>query len=174
MISSPAWREQPSHNVVKSFSPIRTSNLLASLGIALKHRPNTTATYTAPEVRRKIAPKLPPATTGKFKPEPILQEAEYQHILDVIDGMVKVMERSPKAFRNIDEEVLRTHFLVQLNGHYEGGATGETFNYEGKTDILIRSEDRNIFIAECKFWGGPAKLTETLDQLLGLFVLARF
>jgi hypothetical protein len=62
---------------------------------------------------------------------------------------------------------LRTHFLVQLNGHYEGQATGETFNYQGKTDILIRSGDRNIFVGECKFWGGPAKLTETIDQLLG-------
>jgi hypothetical protein len=110
---------------------------------------------------------MPPATTGSFKPEPILEEAEYQHILDVIDGMVKVMERSPKAFHGIDEEALRTHFLVPLNGHYEGQATGETFNYQGKTDIMIRSGDPNIFIAECKFWDGPAKLTEAIDQLLG-------
>jgi hypothetical protein len=142
-------------------------SLVAGLGIALKRRPGTATTYTAPEVKRKIAPKLPPASTGTFKPEPILEEAEYQHILDVIEGMVRVMERSPKAFHGIDEEALRTHFLVQLNGHYEGEATGETFNYQGKTDILIRSGDRNIFIAECKFWNGPAKLTETVDQLLG-------
>jgi hypothetical protein len=142
-------------------------NLVAGLGIALKHRPGTATTYTAPDVKRKIAPKLPPATAGAFKPEPTLEEAEYQHILDVIESMVRVMERSPKAIHNIDEEGLRTHFLVQLNGHYEGQATGETFNYQGKTDILIRSGDRNIFIAECKFWHGPAKLTETIDQLLG-------
>jgi len=81
--------------------------------------------------------------------------------------MVKVMERSPKAFDGLDEEGIRSHFLVQLNGHYEGQATGETFNYQGKTDILIRSGDRNIFIAECKFWGGPQMLTQTIDQLLG-------
>jgi hypothetical protein len=146
---------------------LANQNLVAGLGIPLKRRPGTTGTYTAPEVKRKIAPKMPPATTGAFKPEPILEEAEYEHILDVIEGMVKVMERSPKAFHDIDEEALRTHFLVQLNGHYEGQATGETFNFQGKTDILIRSGDRNIFIAECKFWSGPAKLTETLDQLLG-------
>ena len=81
--------------------------------------------------------------------------------------MAHVLERSPKAFYNLDEEGLRTHFLVQLNGHYEGQATGETFNFHGKTDILVRSGDRNIFIAECKFWGGPAKLTDTIEQLLG-------
>ena len=114
-------------------------------------------TYTAPQVRRKIAPKMPPSTSGTFKPEPILEEAEYQHILEVIESMVKVMERSPKDFHHINEETLRSHFLVQLNGQYEGQATGETFNSHGKTDILVRSDDRNIFIAECKFWGGPLR-----------------
>jgi hypothetical protein len=54
-----------------------------------------------------------------------------------------------------------------LNGRFEGAATGETFNYEGKTDILVRVDGRNIFIAECKFWSGPKAYLETIDQLLG-------
>ena len=45
----------------------------------------------------------------------------------------------------MDEEALRSHFLVQLNGHYEGQATGETFNYEGKTDILIPVGEKKYF-----------------------------
>jgi hypothetical protein len=142
-------------------------NMMAGLGIPLKRREGEAITFAAPEVRRKLAPKLPPVTPGAYKPEPILEEAEYQHILEVIESMVKVMERSPRVFHDADEEALRTHFLVQLNGHYEGQATGETFNYQGKTDILIRSGDQNIFIAECKVWGGPAKLTESIDQLQG-------
>ncbi len=93
--------------------------------------------------------------------------AEYEHILDILSNMVLVIERSPGAFKAMKEEELRQHFLVQLNGQYEGQATGETFNFEGKTDILIRAEGRNIFIAECKFWRGPKTLTETIDQLLG-------
>jgi hypothetical protein len=56
---------------------------------------------------------------------------------------------------------------VALNGQYEGKATGETFNSEGKTDILIRVEGRNIFIAECKFWTGSDGLLKAIDQLLG-------
>jgi hypothetical protein len=84
---------------------------------------------------------MPPATSGPFKPEPILEETEYQHILDVIESMVKVMERSPKAFHSIDEEALRTHFIVQLNGHYEGQATGETFNYHRISLYLRHKED---------------------------------
>jgi hypothetical protein len=89
---------------------LSNQNLVAALGIPLKRRPGSIGTYTAPEVKRRIVPKMPPATTGAFKPEPVLEEAEYQHILDVIDNMVKVMERSPKAFHHIDEEALRMHF----------------------------------------------------------------
>lgn len=146
---------------------LANQNLVAELGIPLKRRPGNAISYPARELKRKIVPHLPPATAGEFRPEPALEEEAYQHILTVIEGMVKVMERSPKAFHDIDEESLRTHFLVQLNGHYEGQATGETFNYQGKTDILVRSGDRNIFIAECKFWDGPAALSKTIDQLLG-------
>ena len=32
---------------------------------------------------------------------------------------------------------------------------------------MIRTEGKNIFIAECKFWTGPSGLSEALDQLLG-------
>jgi len=67
----------------------------------------------------------------------------------------------------MEEEDLRTHFLVQLNGQYEGQATGETFNAEGKVDILVRVDGKNIFIAECKFWDGPDSLTKALNQVLG-------
>ena len=143
-------------------------NLVSGLGIPLKRRPDHAKSFPAPEVRRKMAPVMPAATSGTYKPEPTLEEAEYQHILEILENMVHVMERSPGAFHAIDEEALRTLFLVSLNSHYEGQATGETFNLiREKTDILIRSDDRNIFIAECKFWGGPAMLTDTIDQLLG-------
>ena len=146
---------------------LANQSLVASLGFKLKQRDDSPKTYRAPEVRRKITPKRPQASSMPYKPEPALDDADYEHILGVIENMVQVMERSPAAFSTMDEESLRSHFLVQLNGHYEGQATGETFNYEGKTDILIRSEGKNIFIAECKYWSGPKTLIETIDQLLG-------
>ncbi len=146
---------------------LSNQELVASLGFALKERKDATKTYVSPEVRRKILPILPPASNAPYKPEPILSNDDYEHIINVIQNMAQVMERSPSAFTSINEEALRSHFLVQLNGHYEGQATAETFNYEGKTDILIRVEGKNIFIAECKYWNGPKKLIETIDQLLG-------
>lgn len=161
--------ESMAHQSIKELSArLSTSQkLVISLGFKLKERDNSSRTYAPPEVRRKIKPSLPQANSEPEKLEPALDEADYKHILEVIENMVKVMERSPAAFSDMGEEVLRWHFLVQLNGHYEGQATGETFNYEGKTDILIRSERKNIFIAECKYWGGPQTLTGAIDQLLG-------
>lgn len=146
---------------------LKDRNLLGDLGFKIREREGEYRTYAAPEVRRKLTPAFPPASSTPYKPEPTLASADYEHILSVIQNMVYVMERSPSAFTSMDEESIRSHFLVQLNGHYEGQATGETFNYQGKTDILIRSEGKNIFIAECKFWSGPKKLIETIDQLLG-------
>ena len=146
---------------------LTSQELVASLGFKLKERDDSSKTYTPPEVRRKIKPSPPQTNSEPEKLEPALGEVDYEHILGVIENMVEVMERSPAAFSDMGEEVLRSHFLVQLNGHYEGQATGETFNYEGKTDILIRSEAKNIFIAECKYWRGPKTLNETIDQLLG-------
>lgn len=160
-------------NLVRSAIESRRSKLLAgrsmvaSLGFKMKERPGALKTFAAPEIRRAIRPSMPTASLAPFKPEPVLAGDDYEHILRVMANMARVMELSPSAFRDADEETLRSHFLVQLNGHYQGQATGETFNYEGKTDILIRSEGRNIFIAECKFWSGPKGLEETVDQLLG-------
>ena len=146
---------------------LQDRGLIEGLGFPLKRRSGIPMTYASPEVKRRIVPQLPPVSAKPYQPDPTLAMDEYEHILSVISNMVMVMERSPSAFRTMGEQDLRQHFLVQLNGQYEGQATGETFNYEGKTDILIRAEGKNIFIAECKLWTGASGLSEALDQLLG-------
>lgn len=146
---------------------MKASEAVSNLGYHLRRRANALNTHSVSEIKRKITPIRPPANTSSGKIEPTLDINEYNHILRIIDNMALVMERSPSAFVNMREEDLRTHFLVQLNGQYEGQATGETFNLEGKTDILIRHEGKNIFIAECKFWRGKKEFLEAIDQLLG-------
>lgn len=146
---------------------LKNRGLFDYLPFKLKERDTSLRTYTAPKVRRVITPSPPQASSESYKPEPELDQKNYEHILGIIENMAQVMEHSPAAFSDMDEEALRWHFLVQLNGHYEGQATGETFNYEGKTDILIRSEGKNIFIAECKYWGGANTLIGAINQLLG-------
>jgi hypothetical protein len=141
----------------------KDQHLVQTLGYPLRQRTDAPRTYAVPTIRKKIA--LPPPRPSA-PAEPALEAATYDDILGVIQSMALVLERSPQAFRDMKEEDLRTHFLVQLNGRYEGNATGETFNESGKTDILIRHENKNLFIAECKFWNGPTSLTGAIDQLL--------
>lgn len=144
---------------------LKDQGLVSELGFPLRKRNDASLTYVVPVEQKKIVPTLPP-TTQPFKPEPTLEMAEYENILSIMSNMVNVMERSPKAFYSMGEEDLRQHFLVQLNGQYQGQATGETFNGEGKTDILIRADGKNIFIAECKIWDGPKYFEDAIKQLL--------
>lgn len=143
------------------------SERVAALGIPVRRREDAPKTYAVPTVQKKAAPKLPPASAMPFEPEPTWAMEQYEQALRIMQDMAVVMERSPEAFKSMNEEALRQHFLVQLNGQFEGKATGETFNMSGKTDILLREADRNVFIAECKFWKGPKAFKEAIDQLLG-------
>jgi hypothetical protein len=145
---------------------LNDQGMASSLGFPLRKRENAPMTFSVPLTRKKV--NIPPAASvTPFEPEPALSMEMYEQILNIMLNMVLVMERSPNAFRDMKEEDLRQHFLVQLNGQFEGQATAETFNFQGKTDILLRSGGKNVFIAECKFWKGSKVFSETIDQLLG-------
>ncbi|HEX3148023.1 MAG TPA: hypothetical protein VHR66_08055 [Gemmataceae bacterium] len=105
---------------------------------------------------------LPQATVGRPQ---ILPEHQYEVILTTLKDAAMVMERTPQSFKGADEETIRDHLLVSLNAVFQGQVTGESFNGAGKTDILLRSEGQNIFIAECKVWTGPSAFDKAVDQL---------
>ena len=144
---------------------LKAHGVAASLGIRLE-KAHLPVTFAAPQVQRSPRVVRPKASTDPYVPEPALEMAEYEYILDVIRGTTLVIERNPTTFATANEPLIRDHFLVQLNGHYKGEATGETFNSHGKSDILIRTGDKNIFIAEIKFWDGAQSITKALRQLL--------
>ena len=54
-----------------------------------------------------------------------------------------------------------------MNGMLAIRATGETFNGNGKTDILFPYKESNLFIAECKVWYGQSEFRKAIDQLEG-------
>lgn len=137
------------------------------LTIPIKRRADVSQTYTVPEVKRKAQIVLKNTNELGKQPDPTLDMAEYVHILKILRSMSIAMERSPKTFEKLTEEEIRDFFLLALNGHYEGPATGETFNGLGKTDILIRYKEENIFIGECKFWMGKVYLLKAIEQLFG-------
>jgi hypothetical protein len=136
----------------------------AGIKYPLKPRQNAPNTYSVPSIRPRVAPAAPIPSAPAA--DPTLLEEHYNNILRIIENMTLVMERSPSAFAKMEEEHIRFHYLVQLNGQYDGAAVGEAFNFEGKTDILVRHQNHNLFIAECKFWSGPKGLKDTVDQIL--------
>jgi hypothetical protein len=138
-----------------------------ALPYPVKRRDDAPDTYKVPVKRKSIDPAPDENGEGGEPKSRYLGDDDYEDVLHVLRNMTDVMERSPSAFRDMDEEDLRTHFLVQLNGQFEGPATGETFNRQGKTDIFLPAEGRAVFIAECKFWRGAEAFGEALDQLLG-------
>ena len=145
---------------------LKHKNMVSALGLPMRRRSDADTISNIPIVRKKLTLPLPRTPVEPFKPEPTLSDTEYDDILDIIDRLALQIERSPNTFVQMKEESIRDIILVNLNGHYEGDATGETFNAEGKTDILIRSADRYAFIAECKFWGGEKALRVAIDQIL--------
>ena len=146
---------------------LEQADMVSALGLPMKRRPDSAVVSAIPVARKKRPVELPPSPKEAFRPEPTLPGDEYDYILTVIDHMSQNIERSPSTFVKMKEEQIRDLFLVSLNGHYEGDATGETFNAQGKTDIMIRAGGRNVFIAECKFWAGPKSLIAAIDQILG-------
>jgi hypothetical protein len=141
-------------------------SLEEGLGIPLK-RTDPPEMYRIPITPRKTPVSDAPKSESSHTSDPHLSNKIYEHILSVLSSVSSSMERSPSAFRHLDEENLRWWFVAALNGHYEGGATGETFNASGKTDILISWKGKNVFVVECKFWQGRNSLDKAVDQLLG-------
>jgi hypothetical protein len=113
--------------------------------------------------RRRSAP---PVGQRTYQDEHELGLADYEDVLLVLAGMLRAFERTPSVAIGRDEELLRDNLLVQLNGTFEGAASGETFVRSGKTDILVRIEDRHVFVGECKWYDGPRSISLALDQLL--------
>lgn len=139
-------------------------DLLHQLDVPVKQTGDVPETFSVTPTRRHVVAK-PTTSDTAYRPEPALDQGTYQHILTVIHDAGVEMERHPAIYQSADEETLRDHLLMVLAPHFES-ASGETFNRGGKTDILIRHEKQNLFVAECVFWSGPKAYLKKLDQAL--------
>lgn len=113
-------------------------------------------------LQRKIVP-----IAHEYKKEDIysISDANYADILATIKHMGSTYERTPKSYAAMKEEDLRNTLLAALNGTYLGGAVGEAFRNNGKTDICIEEKNRAAFVAECKMWTGQKAIADALKQL---------
>lgn len=140
--------------------------LKASLPFPITRKKDAAVPVRA-ERKVRVRLKAPPESSP-FVPEPELEQSVYEEILQDCVSQATVLERTPLG--GWEEEQVRNLLLAQLNINYTGDVGGELFNGSGKTDILIRQADRNVFIGECKFYDGPKSVTDAIDQLLGYLV----
>jgi hypothetical protein len=143
---------------------LQRRGLAGALGFALTKRPNPPA--PVPLERRRLPLTTHRSTAAPYQDEPALRDSQYEEVIAVVRSTLLAMERTPSVASAKGEEELRDQILVQLNGTFEGAATGETFVQSGKTDILVKTENRHVFVAECKWWSGPKALSGAVDQLL--------
>lgn len=140
---------------------------MSELDIPVKQEKNTPQTFdveTSDEIQIETTPLEPKPSE---EPVPTLNESTYEDILSLIHQVGVKFEQNPSVYQGKSEEDLRDHFLTVLGAQVRGSATGESFNKGGKTDILLNYKGNIIFLAECKFWRGPKKHEESINQLLG-------
>jgi len=139
---------------------------LAESGIPLRGKPDSRLTYIADEIvrRARASAPFPPRVAADGVRACTRRQCLRTHSRDhPSDG--RKHGASPGTYERMGEEDRRQVLLTALNSHYRGKATAEAFNVAGKTDILVRHEERNLFIAECKFWSGRGGFETAIDQL---------
>lgn len=146
---------------------LKQRQLTEGLGVPLRRRDDAPKTYAvhAPRDRHQILVK-PAVTEQGFEAEPTIDPETYRHILGIIHDLLKEMERHLSIHSGRKEEALRDLLLMHLAPWFEWTAVGEAFNAAGKTDILVRYQNSNLFVAECKFWDGLKAHLASIDQLL--------
>ncbi len=88
-------------------------------------------------------------------------------LVELIDRIGRNFEVAPVTYSKLEEEDLRNIIIAYLNTFFETTvATGESFSKKGKTDILLKVDDRPSLIAECKFWDGKKLYEDTFSQQL--------
>lgn len=144
--------------------------------INVKVNKDTTSVFTAPTIKKKIIPQPVISNKIEFASQPMMAKEMYDDILKVIYDLGKSMEKKPSTYKNKDEEGLRDQFLLVLETRYEGTtASGETFNRNGKTDIILKyaNDGSNLFVAECKFWHGEVEFIKAISQLFDRYLTWR-
>lgn len=146
----------------------RDNSFLTGLGTPITAHAGIPRTYSVPTVTKRY-PQPENRAVGKEVENltPTMDAQRYAQILDAIHTVGKMYESFPKVTKGMDEETLRDLFLTQIQTTFKTeSATGEAFNKNGKTDIMVKCGEGIVFIAECKFWKGKQVFLDAISQLL--------
>jgi hypothetical protein len=97
--------------------------------------------------------------------EPVISDEMYEDIIGTLRSTAVDMERSVATYVDMGEEDLRQVILLPLSNVYCGQATAETFNSEGRADVLLRWDGKNVFVGEMKIWSGEKAFADAIQQL---------
>lgn len=141
--------------------------MLGSLSVPFERNPNAPSTFAVPLQSTRKEVKVERAPSGASQLAPVLTQQAFLEVVKTIHDFGAAVERHPSIYRGKDEEHLRDLLLLILAANFKGpvSATGEALNAAGKTDILLRYEGSNIFIAECLIWKGSTYFDEKIEQL---------
>lgn len=128
-----------------------------------------------PKKKKLPEPVVDKKNVTRSQSSPIVPDAFYTDVLDVIYTFFKAVEKKPSTYKGKQEEDLRDYVLPTLETRYDDlTVTGETFNKGGKTDVLFKYKDgTNLFVAECKVWKGEKVLHDTINQLFDRYLTWR-
>lgn len=99
--------------------------------------------------------------------DPRMSDDAYLKILNTIHHIGTNIEQDPNSFVDLGETSLRSHIMSALKASFPvHSPTAETFNATGKTDIIIKHLNSNLFVAECKIWNGKSNIEPAIDQLM--------
>lgn len=165
-----AWNEKLKAQIRKLVEQrkkelLKQSEVLHQLHVPIRESPNVPATFQIPISRVEPIIRKPKSSAEPYRQDPVLDQRVYERILEVCLHTGREIERLPSVYQDKDEPALRDFLIMTLSPHFQS-VSGETFNKGGKTDILIKHEGGNVFVAECKNWRGAKEFSRAIDQLL--------
>jgi len=95
---------------------------------------------------------------------------EYERALEVIRTAMTSQCQTPIQLAKHDEDSYRKIIGNALRIIYKGQVTFESLNKKGKTDILLKINNKNVLIAECKIWSKDEDFNDAINQLLNRYL----
>lgn len=135
--------------------------IIDNLGIPKKEEKILETGFVKPIQKIEVKIEIPSRNQ-----DPFLENSIYEEITKHVNSLGINLERCKSLVRSLDEESLRDMFFMALNSAYKGLVSTEAFNHLGKTDVLIRKDDKNLYISEFKIWRNHDYFSDGIDQLL--------
>jgi hypothetical protein len=97
-------------------------------------------------------------------------EAPHVRAMRALVAAAEELARLPRS--DAGEEALRDVLRVGLAAALPGSTYAEAMQGHGRTDLIVRVDNRNVLVAECKLWHRPGTLPKAIPQLLGYLTAA--